>query len=656
MDGSRMLPEVEQDRAVWVAEAARRSFVLAPTPDLRALPELFVDPCPRSIYVNPKDVTRIAAAELHAVGVYEGAPGEDGTTSSSEGGAPGPESRTVQIRVCASAAPVVLFLMSYRSVLWEVEVDDDAILGAVFLSSYEPSAVRCAVPLVAVTSVAGGPHVYSLEADEDGEGEDRDAADLGDAIRIATNLPLASFQGEYYGTSFTVPFCKDAALARRVIAEHGRRIAHHRARPPAPFHVIHEGAVVRYGTRDEPVPLPDLLLNAVVYCDVEQRFYGITSHELFAFDERGGVERIVPEGCEDLSWLGGIAYDAQRGRLLIGTLWHTGVHHLYELATGTWRTVPMEQVGPVQGLAYEPQGDVVYAVRAGALLALSPDLDRGTPVHPLREATFAAFDTVGWQMAAFPDDVVLCRHEGGIGARAFFTPEAPPPIARGWIVHLPTGQLRLLDLDAVRPRRPLPATPPEVPIELAFAEPVEEALEPEPDFDDFVSVHELRRNAAEVVTQVARTGRPLTLRTNHDLVMLVAYRQHHGQVATVEEVTCPDWQERLARARREIAAHASEPTPPLARHRRGLPHLGLTPQAAEDLAALRADTRLPFDDTLLMQLDASGEIPLGGPLAGFHAATVRGLRVVWQRVGDERWIAWIRALPEGAGAHETSPR
>src|SRR5262249_33546628 len=285
---------------------------------LAAVPELFIDPGPQSVWIAPEDAATQAGAELHAIGVYEAA--RDEAIPQIEDAA-----RPVRVRIGSTARPVVLFLMSYHSVRWELDVDQDTSLKGVVLSGHDRSTVRCPVAVQGIVPLTNGPHEYSLEPEEDGE---RRPEQLIATLEKLTNMPLVSFQGSYYGERFEVPCCRDESVVREVLARHRELRRRHTGAPPGPFLLVDRGYLWRHGTRDEPIEVPDGTLAATL-CEADGRYYAITSHNLYAIDTVGNTETIDPPG-ERLSWLGGITYDAKRRRIVIATCWHTGSHHLYD--------------------------------------------------------------------------------------------------------------------------------------------------------------------------------------------------------------------------------------------------------------------------------------------------------------------------------------
>lgn len=75
-----------------------------------------------------------------------------------------------------------------------------------------------------------------------------------------------------------------------------------------------------------------------------------------------------------------------------------------------------------------------------------------------------------------------------------------------------------------------------------------------PRYEGWISTGDLARDAAGVVAQVAASGIPLlVMHRKQAPVMLANYDIYQGQLATLDETSFSDWQDRLARARRELA-------------------------------------------------------------------------------------------------------
>lgn len=620
------------ERDAYVRDAADRSFVLDGVPNLGVIPGLFVEPCPRSVWIAPDDVEPTARAELHAIGVYQG------PRDTAEGGER--VARPVRVRVRRTAHPVLLVLMSYDSVQWELEVDGDASLGGVMLSSHAPSTVRCPVAIPGIIPLQNGPHEYTLEPEDPGE---EGAATLIATLERICKLPLASFQGDYYGERYEVPCCKDASVVREVLARHRELRRQHTGAPPGPFLLVDRGHLWRHGTRDEPVAVPEQTL-AVAFCEADGRYYAITHHALYAVDASGNAELIDAPPAEHVSWLGGIAYDTQRRRLVIATCWHTGFHHLYDPIAAHWTAVPVgESVASIAALAYEPTRDVVFALAVGvfghtSLLALSPDLRAPHPQlgKPLSCGKIGVGNTAVAQMAAFPDALVICMTRDP--DLAVMEPARPhDPRNRGLIVQLDGGRIQRFEPDAIPrpPTTPGDETGPGV------------ASEP-PRYEGWVYTADLARDPAGVVTQVATSGTPLlVIHRGRSAVMLARYDVYHGQLATLDETTFPDWQARLERARRELADQdfvpddqVPGPYPFRRPHWPDPPVVRWTRQAMEDYERLE-----PKDCDLLSFLGI-GEplsVPMDASYAGLRAQpSLPDHRVILEVLRGEVRVAYIR--------------
>jgi hypothetical protein len=624
-------------RAQYVKEAAARTFMLLGAPKLSELPELFFEPPPRSVFVAAADVGTIAKVELHAVGVYAGRPEGDGPKPEPR------EPRPVRLRVRKTAHPVALFLMSYDPVLWEISVDADAALVGVYLSSYYASLVRCSAILGMVQPVVNGPHVYSFEARELG---DMSGEELIESLRHQTGLPLASFQGDYYGEEFNVPCYRDVSVVRAILAEHTRMRRWRSGRAPSPFHVIDEGFIVRVGTRDEPIELPDRGFKAVALCTATSRFYAITDHDLSAVAAHAPVEQIEPPSGDRFSWLGGITYDSTRRRLVISTFLHAGEHHIFDPVAMTWRTVSVDITGGgIHALAYAPTEDVIYAVvdtiiGPPVLVRFSPDLEPRDLVQTAEPLPWRKLmgGMTNIQMSAFADCLVFCEWPHLAQRRATFDADHRARIEKAFLLDLASGESRLLDL-----RRPDERQRDPIRAYVADESASDSATEPEHRFEGHVWASELKRYATQVVDQVIETGQPLMIRGDKGYASVVSYAVYEGQLGTLDEVTYPDWQERLQRAQREIAARSLVRGDQLARllkRQIQLHGLFLTPQAASDLATMERFRSEPFLMTV-----RTGGFPMRAPYEEFHCTQAGfGYRAILKRAGKEIWVGYVRQL------------
>ena len=72
-------------------------------------------------------------------------------------------------------------------------------------------------------------------------------------------------------------------------------------------------------------------------------------------------------------------------------------------------------------------------------------------------------------------------------------------------------------------------------------------------FDSIVPISELQTRSRELVEQVRKTGSPIVVtQRGRPAAMLVNYDLYEGHLATLDEMSFPDWEQRLARARKEI--------------------------------------------------------------------------------------------------------
>ncbi len=73
-------------------------------------------------------------------------------------------------------------------------------------------------------------------------------------------------------------------------------------------------------------------------------------------------------------------------------------------------------------------------------------------------------------------------------------------------------------------------------------------------FNRIVPISDLQRRSRELVDQVRKTGKPVVVTPRgRPAAMLVHCDVYDGRLATFDEMTFPDWEVRLTRAKREIA-------------------------------------------------------------------------------------------------------
>lgn len=131
------------------------------------------------------DMAPSGATELHVVGVYEGL------------------AENVNVRVHATAAPIVLALVAYDPVTWHVTLDPGAAISYVYTHGYHAQTVVIdgGVP---VTPYDGCAYAYGWEPmHNEGGGNYHEMIAQ---VRRTTGLTETSYQGCYTGVSFEVPY------------------------------------------------------------------------------------------------------------------------------------------------------------------------------------------------------------------------------------------------------------------------------------------------------------------------------------------------------------------------------------------------------------------------------------------------------------------
>jgi prevent-host-death family protein len=73
-------------------------------------------------------------------------------------------------------------------------------------------------------------------------------------------------------------------------------------------------------------------------------------------------------------------------------------------------------------------------------------------------------------------------------------------------------------------------------------------------FETVVPISELQTSSRALVDQVRKTGIPIVVtQRGRPAAMLVNYDLYEGHLATLDETSFPDWEEKLGKAQREIA-------------------------------------------------------------------------------------------------------
>ena len=76
--------------------------------------------------------------------------------------------------------------------------------------------------------------------------------------------------------------------------------------------------------------------------------------------------------------------------------------------------------------------------------------------------------------------------------------------------------------------------------------------------EKIIPISDLQTKTKEVVEGVKRTGDPVIItQRGRPAALVVNYESYEGMVHTLDEMSYPDWQERLERAKKESAAGQS---------------------------------------------------------------------------------------------------
>lgn len=158
----------------------------------------------------PAQLDPAAAAELHVVGVYEGASSR--AAGAAAGLQPPPAPPTIDVIVHARPKPVVLALVGYERAQWRLTVEPGATLARVVTSGHETQTVLGApsgTPIVHRGPAGSFGYFYGWELAANGGGGG--FLDGIRAIRRDTGLVESSFQGCYAGARFEIPHTHEPA-------------------------------------------------------------------------------------------------------------------------------------------------------------------------------------------------------------------------------------------------------------------------------------------------------------------------------------------------------------------------------------------------------------------------------------------------------------
>lgn len=634
------LPRTDAERDEWVANAAQRAWSIDGLPKLHLVPELFFDPCPSSVWISGQEGSS-TTAELHAIGIYEGAPAK---------GSKKPEprvARPVEVAIASTEQPAVLFLMSHDPVMWNLSLDEGARVRGVYLSSYYPSAVVCPAPLEFVLAVRHGPHVYRFGPSPVGERDDGDGKAFQQIEKIARQ-PLASFQGQYYGERFRVPCTRDRSLVRAVLAKHRAMQSERTGEAPGPYWLVDDDLIVRHGSSEAPIRPNVARIRAVAHDEVEQRFYVVDDHHLYAVERDGRATEISPPD-QKFGWLGGVAIDSKRRHLIVSTRWHTGHHLIRDLATGAWTSVEVgvDAPGGLHALAYEPGRDKLLGIVDGGLAAFEPDF-RAPIMMPGSEHLDLPGTLIPTpvQVVAFPEGFAVVLVSSGEG-----DPFRPDRVERARLVDLRTQQVQPLAWNPSWRTGEQPSRDELTDLALDGNAAYSRATGHYP---ASIGAAELRRDAPRALAHLARRTegmKCLTAVVGQRHAVFLTREHHGGLVASIAESSEPDWEVRLARSLKELDA----PGGMAAYDAAGRAHwLLFTPQARGDME--RCDPAARAAILATSPREWADGLPMEGPFERLRVRESSGVKLFYEIRESEVRIASLRARSSGSATEQEADR
>jgi hypothetical protein len=139
--------------------------------------------------------------EVHAIGVVEAEKSEKPPVPRE-----GHRYGRIKINVTASAHPIILVLMSYEPVLWDIAVSKRAVIEQVILGGYyaqEITGIDETIPLMVYTHYPsqcsncfhGEGYLYSYKLEK---------SDFIDKVFEITGKKVTTFQGGHKGSSFNI--------------------------------------------------------------------------------------------------------------------------------------------------------------------------------------------------------------------------------------------------------------------------------------------------------------------------------------------------------------------------------------------------------------------------------------------------------------------
>lgn len=323
----------------------------------------------------PGDYLGLAAAEpenppatgreLHVVGVYSGAVA---------GGNPSPnhERGDTAVTVDRPGVKVTLLLSAYEPVLWHVTTTLGTVLERVILGGHYAQDVEGLPAGVEVIHAIPGGDVhevlyigYSIEA----------ALFLQTVPKVfaLTGLEIASFQGRYTAP-YPAPFVVNQVQADPRLQSDYPQPTPLEDLPDLTFNLAFHDAAGdgKVGIRSYTLGGiegggPRLLPGLRVVGDGSGRyFYAAQWHRVLKVDSQTGAvqEMQLGAGIPELSWPMGVAYDSDRGRVLLATLGGEGYLYAYAPGQGVWSVVSSMENRDVDSLVFHASDGSLYALSA----------------------------------------------------------------------------------------------------------------------------------------------------------------------------------------------------------------------------------------------------------------------------------------------------
>jgi len=317
-------------------------------------------------------------AELHVVGIIEGAPGPQGRQGAG----------VAMVEVGATDRPVVLVLCAHDRVRWEVSAAPGAKLEKIVIGGYNEQRLEKA-PAGVVTAqhtYEGGSRTYFYAYRRDS----REYPGLVRTLKGLTGLDVATFQGEYQfaGKAFVVGPANEQWVAQRLLRElepaHREAMVFERARQREAvggmrFKAIHwvarDGQAPRaageFGEFTPAGPIASTLkrvpdgINCMAVDPRGPTFYGIDSHMTYRLNLETGAKAELAIKDFDLPRLSsacGLALDTKRSRLVLSSLGGEGFLYAYALEQNKWSLIGSLANVDLMALTYSAEEDCFYGL------------------------------------------------------------------------------------------------------------------------------------------------------------------------------------------------------------------------------------------------------------------------------------------------------